>query len=90
MCNDVASDQFSVKLKMAEKKSKWPIYCDFSYFTSIIWPCGRYNMNSFSCILPKFVMRVTNDQFSDKFNKSWKKSKMTDLFRFFANFGKRW
>ena len=28
---------------MAEKNSKWPIYCDFSHFTPIIWPCGRNN-----------------------------------------------
>ena len=26
---------------MAKKNSKWPIYCDFSHFTSIILPCGR-------------------------------------------------
>ena len=30
-------------------------------------------MKSCSCILPKFVMHVTNDQFSDKFDNSWKK-----------------
>ena len=57
---------------MAEKK-KWPIYCDFSHFTSIIWPCGRDNLKSFSHILFKFVMYVTYNQFLDKFNNGWKK-----------------
>ena len=33
---------------------------------SIILPCGRD-------ILPKFVMHVTSDQFSDKFNNGYKK-----------------
>ena len=32
---------------MTEKKIKWPIHCNFSHFTSIIWPCGRDNMKSF-------------------------------------------
>ena len=58
---------------MAEKKKKCLIYCDFSHFTSIIWPCGRDNLKSFSHILFKFVMHVTNDQFSDKFNNGRKK-----------------
>ena len=60
---------------MADKKFKWQIYCDFSHFTSIIWPCGRNNMNIFACILPKFVVHVTNDQFSNKFDNGWKKIK---------------
>ena len=59
---------------MADKKFKWPIYCDFSHFTSIIWPCGRNNMNIFACILPKFVVHVTNDQFSNKLDNVWKKN----------------
>ena len=59
---------------MAEKK-KWPIYCDFSHFTSLIWPCERDKLKSFSHILFKFVMHVTNDQFSDKFNNGKKKKK---------------
>ena len=71
-------------LIMAEKKKKWPIYCDFSHFTSIIWPCGRDNLKSFSHILFKFVMHVTNDQFSDEFNNGRKKKKMADLLRFFT------
>ena len=58
---------------MAEKKKKWPIYSDFSHFTSIIWPCGRDNLKSFSHILFKFVMHVTNKYFLDKFNNGWKK-----------------
>ena len=35
-------------------------------------------------ILSKFVMHVTNKQFSDKFNKGWKKFKMADLLWFWA------
>ena len=31
-------------------------------------------MNSFLFILLKFVMHVTNKQFSDKFDNNWKKS----------------
>ena len=30
----------------------------------------------------KFVMQVTSDQFSDKFNNGWKKVRMADLLRF--------
>ena len=63
---------------MAEKK-KWPIYCDF---TSIIWLCWRDSMKSFLCIIPKFVMHVTTDQFSDKFNNGWKKIKMAEFLPF--------
>ena len=44
---------------MAGKKKKLSIYCDFSHFTSIILPCGRDNLKSFSHILFKFVMYVT-------------------------------
>ena len=36
---------------MAEKKSTWPIYCNFSHFTSIIWHCGRDNLKSFFYVL---------------------------------------
>ena len=60
---------------MAEKKKKWPIYCDFSHFTSIIWPCGRDKLKSFSHILFKLVMHVTNKWFLDKFNNGRKKKK---------------
>ena len=60
---------------MAKKKKKWPIYCDFSHFTSIIWPCGRDNLKSFSYILFKFVMYVTYKKFLDKLNNGWKKKK---------------
>ena len=70
---------------MAVKKSKWLINCAFLHFTSIIWPCGRDNLESFSCIFTNFVMHVTNDQFSDKFNNGWKKSIwLHDLLRLFA------
>ena len=44
----------------------------------------QHNFKSFPCILSKFVMHVTNDQFSDKFNNGQKKLKMADLLRFFA------
>ena len=39
-------------------------------------------LKSFLCILPKSVMHVTSDQFTDKFNNGRKK--MADLLRFFA------
>ena len=55
----VTNKQFSDKFNNGWKKSRSPIYCDFSHFTSIIWPCGRDNMKSFSFILLKFVMHVT-------------------------------
>ena len=75
-------------LIMAEFFSKWQIYCDFSLFKSIIWPCGRVDFKSFSCILLKFVIleKVVNyEQFSDKFNNGWKKKlKTAYLFRFMA------
>ena len=57
---------------MAEKYSQWPIYCDFSHFTSIILPCGRDNFKSFSCILLKFLIHGTNNQFSAKLNNAKK------------------
>ena len=41
----VTNDQFSDKFNNSYKKSTWPIYCDFLYFASIIWPCGRNNFN---------------------------------------------
>ena len=44
----------------------------------------RDNLISFSCIIFKFVMHVTNKQFSNKFNNDWKKVKMADLLSFFA------
>ena len=39
----------------------------------MIWPSGRDNLKKLSCILFKFVMHVTNDQFSAQFNNGWKK-----------------
>ena len=56
---------------MAEKKSKWLIYCDFSHFASIIWTEVRDNMKSFLFILLKFLYHVTNKQFADKFDNDW-------------------
>ena len=61
---------------MLEKKSKWPIYSDFSHLNTIILPFQRDNLKSFSCILLTLVIHVTNDQFSDNFNAEWKKNKM--------------
>ena len=78
----VTNKHFSDKFDNGWKKAKWSIYCNFSHFTSIIWPCWRDNMKSFWCILPKCVMHVTNhvtDQFSDNFNNGWKKIKMADF-----------
>ena len=36
--------------------------------SALTFTCGRDNLKSFSCFLPKFVLHVTNDHFSDKFN----------------------
>ena len=54
--------------------SKWPIYCDFSFFTTqkkLL--CGRDNCKSFSCILLKFVLHgIDIDAFcinGDRFHK---------------------
>ena len=55
----------------------------FFAFYSIIWPCGRDNLRSFSCILPRYVMHVTNDQLSDKFNNGWKENDVS--FAFYVN-----
>ena len=67
---------FRISLIMAEKiiafyfnnLTLWPIHCNFLHFMSIIYPCECDNLKGFSCIFPKFVMHVTNDQFSDRFN----------------------
>ena len=80
----VTNDQFSDKFNNGRKKKQLPIYCDFSHFTSIIWPCGRDKLKSFSHILFKLVMHVTNKYFLDKFNNGRKKKKMADLLRFFS------
>ena len=45
----------------------------------VTFTCGRDNLKSFSFILPKFFMHVTNDQLSNKFNNDRKKIKMADL-----------
>ena len=49
------------------KKLKWAIYYDFSHFTYLFLHCGLDNLESFSCILLKFVLHVANNQFSNKF-----------------------
>ena len=36
--------------------------------SALTFTCGHCNLNSFSCILLKFVMHVTNDQYSDRLN----------------------
>ena len=63
------------------------MYGDFSPYTSIILLCGQDNLKSFACILPKFVMHVTNDQFSDKFDNC---SKIADLLQFFTFYVVYW
>ena len=42
----------------------------FSHFRKLILPSGRDNFKSCKCILLKFVLHVTNNQCSDKFNYS--------------------
>ena len=44
---------------------------------------GLLKLKSFPCILPKFVMHVTNDQFSDKLNNGWIFFKNCWLFEIF-------
>ena len=44
------------------------------------------NLESFSCILFKFVMHVTNKQFSDKLNNGWKNFKMALFIAIFRIF----
>ena len=69
---------------MAEKKFKMADLLRFFTFYVNNLTCGRDNLKSFLRILFKFVMHVTNDQFSDKFNNGRKKKKMADLLRFFT------
>ena len=69
----VTNDQFSDKFNNGQKKFKMADLLQFSYFRSMIWPCGHDNLKSFSYILFKFVVHVTKKQFSDKFNNGWKK-----------------
>ena len=51
---------------------------------ALTFTCGRDNLKSFSCILPKFVMHVTNDHFSDKFNNGRKKNQNGRLIAIFG------
>ena len=60
---------------MAQKKKKMADLLRFFTFYVNNLTCGRDNLKSFSHILFKFVMHVTNDQFSDKFNNGRKKKK---------------
>ena len=47
-------------------------YCNWSsasvLASALTFTYGHDNLNSFSCILPKFVMHATDDQLWDKFN----------------------
>ena len=45
---------------------------------------GHDKLKICSCILPKFVMHVSSDQFSDNLNEGRKKIRKPDLLRFFA------
>ena len=63
---------------MAENNSKMADLMRFFAFYVNNLTCGRDKLESFSCILPKFVMHVTSDQFSDKFNNGLNKIKMAD------------
>ena len=47
--------------------------------SALTFTCLHDILKSFSCILHKFVMHVTNAQFLDKFNNGWKKFKMADF-----------
>ena len=69
-CNmHVTHNQLSEKFKLAENNSKWPIYCDFSHFMSIILSCGNdIPAKVFLCILLKFVLHAADNQFSVNFN----------------------
>ena len=57
---------------MAAKKLKMADLLQFFAFF-LNWPCGRDNLKSFSCIITKSVMHVTNNQLSDKFINGCKK-----------------
>ena len=70
----VTNDQFSDKYNNGRKKFKMAdLLRFFAFYKKIIWFCGRDNLKSFSCILFKFVMHVTNKDFPDKFNNGSKK-----------------
>ena len=74
---------------MAENDLKLPIYCDFSHFMSIIFPCGGNNFKSFSRILLKFVLHAANNQFLDNFNNGSGLLSGVLLFKIIFTF-KRW
>ena len=80
----VTNDKFSDKFNNSLKKSKWLIYCDFSHFTSIISPCWRANIKSFSFILLKFVMHVANKH--AVLDNGWKKNSKWPTYCDFLHF----
>ena len=70
---------------MAEKKFKMAhLYYDFSHFTSIIWPCGRYNLEIFHVSSSNFLymLLISSSQISSII--AIKKIKMADLLWFFS------
>ena len=56
---------------MAEKKFKMTDLLLFFAFYITYFTLGRDNVKSFSCILLRFFMQVTNNQFSNKLNDGW-------------------
>ena len=57
----VTNDQFLDKFNNGKKKiQNGRLIAIFRLIMSIIWPCGRDNLKSFSRILFKFVLHVTN------------------------------
>ena len=65
---------------MAEKNPKWPIYCEFWHFISIInLTLWAHNLKSCSCFLLNFVMHVTLTSSRTSSIMAEKKIKMADL-----------
>ena len=76
-CNDVNNSQIVDKF--------WSIQEVISTSLVVDNTCGStITLNKCSCILHKFVMHVTNKQFSDKFNIDLNNFKMADLLWFIA------
>ena len=59
---------------MAETKLRVADELRFLAFYVNILTSWALTLKSFSCIIFKSVMHVTNNQFSDKFNDGWKKN----------------
>ena len=83
----VTIDQFSDKFNNGGKKIKMADLLRLFAFYGNNLTLGCDNLKSFSCILRKFVMHVSNKQFSDKFNNGWEKLKSTWSNRFIVIFG---